>query len=297
VTKLKSTYVDALPQLINKETGCIHTTFQQAIAATGRLSSTNPNLQNIPIRTELGREIRRAFVPRSEEFTIFSADYSQVELRLVAAISKDESMIQAFSEGKDIHRSTAAKVFGVSEDDVSADMRRQAKTVNFGIIYGISAFGLSERLEISRSDAKEIIDSYFEKFPGIRNYMDDTIDFARKHGYVKTLFNRKRKLRDINSANHTQRSFAERNAINSPIQGTAADIIKLAMINIHEKMKKNSFNSKMVLQVHDELVFDAHLDELDDLNNLVTEEMQNVCELSVPLLVETGSGANWLEAH
>lgn len=297
IQKLKSTYVDALPELINPSTGRIHTTFQQTVAATGRLSSVNPNLQNIPIRTEKGRHIRKAFVPRSEDHTLLSADYSQIELRLVAAISQDKEMIKAFKEGEDIHASTAAKIHKVKIGEVTAEMRRQAKTVNFGIIYGISAYGLSERLGIPRKEASDMIKSYFAEYPGIRKYMDDTIAFAREHRYVKTLLGRCRRLRDINSGNATQRGFAERNAINSPIQGTAADMIKIAMVNIHRDMEKKKMHSKMILQIHDELIFDALKEELDELKSLVEEKMKTALTLDVPIIVEMGSGANWLEAH
>ncbi len=297
VQKLKSTYVDALPELINPNTGRIHTSYQQAVAATGRLSSTNPNLQNIPIRTEKGRRIREAFVPREEGYSILAADYSQIELRLVADISGDESLKEAFKDGQDIHASTAAKIYNIPMDRVTDDMRRSAKTVNFGIIYGISAFGLSQRLTIPRKEASEIIESYFQAFPKVKSYMNEQIEFARKHGYVKTLFGRKRRLQDINSGNSTQRGFAERNAINSPIQGTAADMIKKAMVDVHSAMKAQNFQSKMTMQVHDELIFDARNDELDTLKPLVKEKMQNALKLEVPIEVETGVGHNWLVAH
>lgn len=297
VQKLKSTYVDALPDLVNSNTGRIHTSYQQAVTATGRLSSTDPNLQNIPIRTEKGRYIRQAFIPTNEDFTILSADYSQIELRLVADISKDDDMVRAFTEGQDIHTSTAAKIYKVALDQVTSEMRRQAKTVNFGIVYGISAYGLSQRLSISRKEASTLIENYFEEFPKIREYMDEQINFARKYGYVKTLLGRKRHLRDINSNNSTQRGFAERNAINTPIQGTAADMIKVAMVNIHQAMQAYQFNSKMILQIHDELIFDAQKDELEDLKPLVEQQMLNALTLDVPLEVEMGSGKNWLEAH
>ncbi|HTR30331.1 MAG TPA: DNA polymerase I, partial [Puia sp.] len=263
LTKLRSTYVDALPLMVNRKTGRVHTSYAQAVAVTGRLSSNNPNLQNIPIRTERGREIRKAFIPRNEEFVLLSADYSQIELRIVAAISADPNMCAAFLEGKDIHTATAAKVFGVEEKDVTKEMRYKAKSVNFGIIYGQGAFGLADNLGISRSEAKEIIDNYKKQFAGIQRYMDATINFAREHGYVETLMGRKRWLRDINSANFTIRGFAERNAINSPIQGTAADMIKMAMIKVHDEFRRQGLRSKMLLQVHDELVFDAHKDELE----------------------------------
>ncbi|HEX6915627.1 MAG TPA: DNA polymerase I [Chitinophagaceae bacterium] len=299
LTKLKSTYVDALPLMINPKTGRVHTCFSQAVAVTGRLSSTNPNLQNIPIRTDRGREIRKAFIPRDAEHLLVSADYSQIELRIVAAISGDPNMCEAFRQNKDIHTATAAKVFGVAEDAVTKEMRYKAKSVNFGIVYGQSAFGLSENLGISRSEAKEIIDNYKKEFSGITRYMDDTINFAREHGYVKTLKGRKRWLKDINSANFTVRGFAERNAINSPIQGTAADMIKLAMIRVDAAMKERKLQSKMVLQVHDELVFDVAAGELDTIQPLIIDCMQTAMSLpnDVPVIAEVGSGRNWLEAH
>lgn len=299
LTKLRSTYVDALPLMTNRKTGRVHTSYAQAVAVTGRLSSNNPNLQNIPIRTERGREIRKAFIPRSEDFVLLSADYSQIELRIVAAISADPNMCEAFKTGKDIHTATAARVFGVDEKEVTKEMRYKAKSVNFGIIYGQGAFGLADNLGISRSEAKEIIDNYKKQFAGIQKYMDDTINFAREHGYVQTLMGRKRWLKDINSANFTVRGFAERNAINSPIQGTAADMIKLAMIRIHEEFKQQGFRSKMLLQVHDELVFDAHKKELDIIKPLIKRCMQAALPLpnDVPADAEVGSGLNWLEAH
>ena len=299
LTKLRSTYVDALPQMINRKTGRVHTSYAQAVAVTGRLSSNNPNLQNIPIRTERGREIRKAFIPRNEEFVLVSADYSQIELRIVAAISGDANMCAAFREGKDIHTATAAKVFGVEEKDVSKEMRYKAKSVNFGIIYGQGAFGLADNLGISRSEAKEIIDNYKKQFEGIQQYMDKTINFARENGYVETLMGRKRWLKDINSANFTIRGFAERNAINSPIQGTAADMIKLAMIRVHDEFRRQGFRSKMLLQVHDELVFDAHKDELEIIKPIIMRCMQTALPLpqDVPANAEIGSGINWLEAH
>ncbi len=295
--KLKSTYVDALPLLVNKNTGRVHTSFNQAVAATGRLSSTDPNVQNIPIRTNRGREVRKAFIPRNENHVLLSADYSQIELRIVAAISKDKSMIEDFKKGLDIHTSTAAKVFGVSLEEVDRDMRRKAKMVNFGIIYGISAFGLSQRLEIPRKEAATIIESYFIQYPDIKRYMNDTIELAKEKGYVETLLGRRRYLRDINSANHTVRGFAERNAINAPIQGSAADMIKLAMINIHQQMKEKALQSKMILQVHDELLFDVYKPELEDLKPIIKKEMMEAMELEVPLEIEMGVGKNWLEAH
>jgi DNA polymerase I len=299
LTKLKSTYVDALPQMINRKTGRVHTSYAQAVAVTGRLSSNNPNLQNIPIRTERGREIRKAFVPRNEDFLLLSADYSQIELRIVAAISGDPNMCAAFLEGKDIHTATAAKVFGVEEKDVTKEMRYKAKSVNFGIIYGQGAFGLADNLGISRAEAKEIIDNYKSQFPGIQRYMDSTINFARENGYVETLMGRKRWLKDINSANFTVRGFAERNAINSPIQGTAADMIKLAMIRVHEEFTRQGLRSKMLLQVHDELVFDAYKGELEIIKPIIMRCMQTALPLpkDVPALAEMGSGINWLEAH
>jgi len=298
-TKLKSTYVDALPLMINKKTGRVHTSYAQAVAVTGRLSSNNPNLQNIPIRTERGREIRKAFIPRDKDHVLISADYSQIELRIVAAISGDENMCEAFRTGKDIHSATAAKVFNVDEKDVTKEMRYKAKSVNFGIIYGQGAFGLAENLGISRSEAKEIIDNYKKQFPNIQKYMDDTIHFAQEHGYVQTLMGRKRWLRDINSANFTVRAFAERNAINSPIQGSAADMIKLAMIKIHKEFSKHNFKSKMLLQVHDELVFDAHKSEIEKIKPIILNCMQTALALpnAVPTDAELGMGDSWLEAH
>ncbi|MEN9686711.1 MAG: hypothetical protein RLZZ28_2497 [Bacteroidota bacterium] len=299
LTKLKSTYVDALPQIINSKTGRVHTSYAQAVAVTGRLSSNNPNLQNIPIRSERGREIRKAFIPRNDQRLLISADYSQIELRIVAAISGDPNMCEAFQQGKDIHTATAARVYNVPEADVTKEMRYKAKSVNFGIIYGQGAFGLAENLGISRTEAKEIIDNYKKEFSGITAYMDDTIRFAQQNGYVQTLMGRKRWLKDINSSNFTVRGFAERNAINSPIQGTAADMIKLAMIRIHDEMKKGSWESKMILQVHDELVFDAVKAELDDLKKLIIENMVAAMVLpnGVPVEAELGAGTNWLEAH
>lgn len=295
--KLKGTYVDALPLLIHPRTGRIHTDFNQAVAATGRLSSTNPNLQNIPIRTEKGREIRSAFVPRNEEFTLLSADYSQVELRIIAALSGETNMIEAFRNKMDIHTATAARLYGIDTSEVSREQRSAAKTVNFGIIYGISAFGLSQRVNISRTEAAEIIESYFRSYPNIKKYMNDNVDLARENGYVKTITGRRRYLKDINSANFTVRGFAERNAINAPIQGSAADIIKMAMIAIFDEMNRRNMKSKMILQVHDELVFDCHLSEVDELKALVREKMENAVQLAVPLEVEMNTGKNWLEAH
>jgi DNA polymerase-1 len=298
-TKLKSTYVDAIPELINPKTGRIHTSYAQAVAVTGRLSSTNPNLQNIPIRSERGREIRKAFIPRDPGRILVSADYSQIELRIVAAISGDPNMCEAFKQGKDIHTATAAKVYGIEEADVTKEMRYKAKSVNFGIIYGQGAFGLADNLGISRTEAKEIIDNYKKEFPNIQKYMDTQINNAKELGYVETLMGRKRWLRDINSSNFTVRGFAERNAINSPIQGSAADMIKLAMIRVHNEMKKKHWESKMILQVHDELVFDAVVDELDELKSLILTCMTGAMLLpnGVPVEAEIGVGKNWLEAH
>jgi DNA polymerase I len=299
LTKLKSTYVDALPQLINRKTGRVHTTYGQAVAVTGRLQSNNPNLQNIPVRTDRGKEIRKAFVPRDSKHILLSADYSQIELRIVAAISGDPNMCKAFQDGTDIHTATAARVYNIEEKDVTKEMRYKAKSVNFGIIYGQGAFGLADNLGISRTEAKEIIDNYKKQFPGIQRYMDDTINFARETGYVETLMGRKRWLRDINSANFTVRGFAERNAINSPIQGTAADMIKLAMQKVQAAMKKEKMQSKMLLQVHDELVFDALKTEVKELKPLILENMQSAMLLphKVPVVAECGEGKNWLEAH
>jgi DNA polymerase I len=298
-TKLKSTYVDALPLLINKKTGRVHTTYGQAAVVTGRLNSNNPNLQNIPIKTERGREIRKAFVPRDGNHVLVSADYSQIELRIVAALSGDSVMCEAFRQNKDVHTATAAKVYGVEEEAVTKEMRRKAKSVNFGIIYGQGAFGLAENLGISRTEAKTIIDNYKKEFAGITRYMDDMINFAREHGYVQTVMGRKRWLRDINSGNFTVRGYAERNAINSPIQGTAADMIKLAMVKVHQSMKEKGFKSSMILQVHDELVFDAVKDEVEDLKPIVIDCMQSAMNLpnAVPVIAEVGTGVNWLEAH
>jgi len=295
--KLKSTYVDALPKLVNKKTGKIHTTYMQTVAATGRLSSNNPNLQNIPIRSTRGKEIRKAFIPRGKDFLLLAADYSQIELRIIAALSKDQGMIDAFNNGIDIHSATAAKVFDVPLEDVTREMRSKSKMVNFGIIYGISAFGLSQRLSIPRKEAKEIIDNYFEKYNRIKEFMDESIQFAREHEYVETILKRRRKLPKINGANGMERGFAERNAINAPIQGSAADVIKVAMINIQKKLNTENYQSKMLLQVHDELVFDAHKDEVDKLTDMVKEEMEQAVKLVVPLEVETGIADNWLEAH
>ena len=297
LTKLKSTYADALPQAISPKTGRVHTTFQQAATATGRLASNNPNLQNIPIRTELGQEIRRAFVPRDENHTLLSADYSQIELRIIAAISRDEGMLAAFASGEDIHTATAARVFGVELKAVSSEQRRQAKMVNFGIAYGISAFGLAQRLGIPRSEAAQIIEHYFTSYPGIRRYIDDTIAQAKQSGYVETVTGRRRFLRDINSANGTTRSQAERFAINTPIQGTAADMIKLAMSAIHRELGQRKLKTKLLLQVHDELVFDVPRGEEAEVRALVEDKMKHALPLAVAILVEIGTGKNWLEAH
>lgn len=297
MVKLKSTYVDALPTMINFKTGRIHTTYNQFVAATGRLSSINPNLQNIPIRTSRGREIRKAFVPRDENYVLLSADYSQIELRLMAEFSKDESMLEAFRMGRDIHATTAAKIFKVPLEEVTSDMRRKAKTANFGIIYGISAFGLAQRLSIPRSEAKEIIEAYFSEFPAVKEYMDGAIEKARKYEYVETILGRRRYLRDINSRNMTMRGFAERNAINAPLQGSAADLIKVAMIHVHQWLQKENLKSKMILQVHDELVFDAHKDEVELLKKHIPELMSNAIKLDVPIEVEVGVGTDWLQAH
>ncbi|MDY0343643.1 MAG: DNA polymerase I [Lentimicrobium sp.] len=297
LSKLKSTYVDSLPLLVNPRTGRVHTTYNQAVASTGRLSSNNPNLQNIPIRTERGREIRKAFVPRNEKYTLLSADYSQIELRIIAHISGDEAMRQAFRDGIDIHTATAARIYNTEINAVSKEMRRNAKTVNFGIIYGISAFGLSERLGIPRREAADIIAQYFERFPGIKKYMDEIIAFAKENGFVETLMKRRRYLRDINSANAIVRGFAERNAINAPIQGSSADMIKIAMINIQREFEHLKLRSRMIMQVHDELVFDVHLQEVETVKSIVEKFMKTAIELSIPLEVEMSTGNNWLEAH
>jgi len=299
LTKLKSTYVDSLPLLINPNTGRVHTNYAQAVAVTGRLSSNNPNLQNIPVRSDRGKEIRKAFVPRDKNHVLISADYSQIELRIVAAISGDKNMCEAFKLGKDIHTATAAKVYGISEEEVTKEMRYKAKSVNFGIIYGQGAFGLAENLGISRTEAKTIIDNYKKEFPGINEYMESTIKFAQQNGYVETLMGRKRWLRDINSSNFTVRGFAERNAINSPIQGTAADMIKLAMIKVQRAIKESKLKSKMILQVHDELIFDTLKEEVDEMKKLILQNMQSALPLpnDVPVIAEAGAGDNWLEAH
>ncbi len=297
-SKLKSTYVDALPLMVNPKTGRVHSNFNQARAATGRLSSENPNLQNIPIKDEAGREIRKAFVPRDDEHILLAADYSQIELRLIAEISGDKFMLGAFNQGLDFHRATASKVYDVAFDEVTAEQRRNAKTVNFSIIYGAGATNLSKQLGIKRAEAKELIDTYFSQFSGLKEYMNSTVEFARENGYVKTLAGRKRILRDINSRNGLARSNAERMAINTPIQGSAADMIKLAMIDIHHAIKSNGFRSKMIMQVHDELVFDIYKPELEDMRDMIVDKMKNALpQLKVPILVEPDTGQNWLEAH
>ena len=295
--KLQSTYVDALPNEVNSKTGRIHTQYMQAVTATGRLSSNNPNLQNIPIRTKRGQEVRKSFIPRDENYVLLAADYSQIELRIIAALSKEENMMTAFKNGEDIHASTAARVFNVPLSEVTRAQRSNAKTVNFGIIYGVSAFGLSNQTDLTRSEAKELIDTYYETYPKLKAFMSAQVDFAREHGYVETVLKRRRYLKDINSRNAMVRNGAERNAVNAPIQGSAADIIKLAMIHIHNRFKKEKFKSKMLLQVHDELVFDAHKEELNIIQPIIKHEMENAFKMAVPLDVEIGLGENWLEAH
>lgn len=297
LSKLKSTYVDALPEQVEPLTGRVHTDYMQTVAATGRLSSNNPNLQNIPIRTERGREVRKAFIPRDENYVLLAADYSQIELRIIAALSEETTMIEAFKKGEDIHTSTASKVFNVPLNEVTREQRSNAKTVNFGIMYGVSAFGLSSQTNLSRAESKELIDTYYQTYPKLRNFISEQIDFARENGYVQTVLGRRRYLRDINAGNAVVRGAAERNAVNAPIQGSAADIIKIAMINIHKKLEEGKFKSKMLLQVHDELVFDAFKPELEKLKALVKYEMENAYKLTVPLDVELGVGDNWLEAH
>ena len=295
--KLLSTYVNALPEEIHPKTGRIHTVYNQAVAATGRLSSNAPNLQNIPIRTERGQQVRKAFIPRDSDHVLLAADYSQIELRIIAALSKDPSMVAAFKNKEDIHATTAAKVFNVPLEKVTRSQRNNAKTVNFGIIYGVSAFGLSQQTNLSRSESKELINTYYSSYPKLKSYMSSQIDFARENGYVTTVLGRRRYLKDILSQNAIVRSAAERNAINAPIQGSAADIIKIAMINIHHKIKNENWNAKMLLQVHDELVFDVPKTEVDSLSAMVKEEMENAFKLEVPLLVDIGIGNNWLQAH
>ena len=297
LAKLKSTYIDALPEQVEESTGRVHTDYMQTVAATGRLSSNNPNLQNIPIRTERGRQVRKAFIPRDDNYLLLAADYSQIELRIIASLSEETTMIEAFKNGEDIHASTASKVFNVPLDEVTRDQRSNAKTVNFGIIYGVSAFGLSNQTDLSRTEAKDLIDTYYKTYPKLRNYISDQIDFARENGYVQTVLGRRRYLKDINGSNAIVRGAAERNAVNAPIQGSAADIIKIAMINIHRKLKEGDFKTKMLLQVHDELVFDVFKPELEDLQVMIKSEMENAYELLVPLDVELGIGENWLEAH
>jgi DNA polymerase-1 len=297
LAKLKSTYVEALPQQLNLETKRIHTEYMQTVAATGRLSSNNPNLQNIPIRTERGKAVRKAFVPKDENYVLMAADYSQIELRIIAALAKEENMIKAFQNDFDIHADTASKVFNVPIEEVSRTQRSHAKTVNFGIIYGVSAFGLSNQTDLSRKEAKELIDTYYETYPKLRAYMQNQVNSARENGYVETVLGRRRYLKDINSRNAIVRGAAERNAVNAPIQGSAADIIKLAMIEIHKQLKAKNFKSKMLLQVHDELVFDAHKDELESLQNLIVSAMENAYTFEVPLKVDVGLGSDWLEAH
>jgi DNA polymerase-1 len=297
MVKLQSTYIDALPNQVDKKTGRVHTDYMQTVAATGRLSSNNPNLQNIPIRTERGRLIRKAFIARDENYTLVSADYSQIELRIIAALSGEENMIKAFQNNEDIHRSTAAKVFNVPLEEVTKEQRSNAKTVNFGIIYGVSAFGLSNQTSLSRKESAELIDAYYATYPKLKSYMSNQVDFARENGYVQTVLGRRRYLKDINSANMMVKSGAERNAVNAPIQGSAADIIKIAMINIHKKLTSENWKSKMLLQVHDELVFDVHNSELEKIKPMIKHEMENAFKMDVPLDVEIGVGENWLEAH
>jgi DNA polymerase-1 len=297
LAKLKSTYVDALPLQVEQATGRVHTDYMQTVAATGRLSSNNPNLQNIPIRTQRGRQVRKAFVPKNQDYVLVAADYSQIELRIIAALSEEQTMMKAFTDGQDIHASTAAKVFNVPLQQVTREQRSNAKTVNFGIIYGVSAFGLSNQTDLSRSEAKELIDTYYSTYPKLRNYMSELVDFARDNGYVQTVLGRRRYLKDINGSNAIVRGAAERNAVNAPIQGSAADIIKIAMINIHEKLEKGGYKTKMLLQVHDELVFDVYKPELPQMKTLIKTEMENAYTLAVPLDVELGEGENWLQAH
>lgn len=297
LSKLKSTYIDALPNQVEEVTKRVHTDYMQTVAATGRLSSNNPNLQNIPIRTERGRQVRKAFIPRNEDYTLLAADYSQIELRIIAALSEETTMIEAFKNGEDIHASTASKVFNVPINEVTREQRSNAKTVNFGIIYGVSAFGLSNQTDLSRAEAKELIDTYYKTYPKLRNYMSELVDFARDNGYVQTVLGRRRYLKDINGSNAIVRGAAERNAVNAPIQGSAADIIKIAMINIHKKLKEGNYKTKMLLQVHDELVFDVYKPELEEMKTLIKAEMENAYKIAVPLDVEVGLGDNWLEAH
>ncbi|MFD2892522.1 DNA polymerase I [Flavobacterium chuncheonense] len=297
LVKLKSTYVDALPNQVDPKTNRVHTDYMQTVAATGRLSSNNPNLQNIPIRTERGRQIRKAFIARDENYTLLAADYSQIELRIIAALSGEENMIKAFQHGEDIHKSTASKVFNVALEEVTREQRSNAKTVNFGIIYGVSAFGLSNQTDLSRSESAALIEAYYNTYPKLKAYIQDQIEFARENGYVQTVLGRRRYLKDINSANAVVRGAAERNAVNAPIQGSAADIIKIAMINIHKRLKAENWKSKMLLQVHDELVFDVHNEELEKIQPMIQSEMENAFKLEVPLVVDLGLGKDWLEAH
>jgi DNA polymerase-1 len=297
LVKLKNTYVDALPNQVDPVTLRVHTDYMQTVAATGRLSSNNPNLQNIPIRTERGRQIRKAFVARDENYTLVSADYSQIELRIIAALSGEENMIKAFLNNEDIHKSTASKVFDVPLEEVSREQRSHAKTVNFGIIYGVSAFGLSNQTSLSRSESAALIEAYYKTYPRLKTYIQEQIEFARENGYVQTVLGRRRYLKDINSQNAIVRGGAERNAVNAPIQGSAADIIKIAMINIHKKLISENYKSKMLLQVHDELVFDIHNSELEQMKEMIKYEMENAFKLDVPLDVDLGAGKDWLEAH
>ncbi|UII77001.1 DNA polymerase I [Flagellimonas sp. HMM57] len=297
LAKLKSTYVDALPNEVQQHSGRVHTDYMQTVAATGRLSSNNPNLQNIPIRTERGRQVRKAFIPRDENYTLLAADYSQIELRIIAALSEEDTMIEAFKNGEDIHASTASRVFNVPIEEVTREQRSNAKTVNFGIIYGVSAFGLSNQTDLTRAESKELIETYYKTYPKLRNYMGEQVDFARDNGYVQTVLGRRRYLKDINGSNAVVRGAAERNAVNAPIQGSAADIIKIAMINIHKKLSEGDYKTKMLLQVHDELVFDAYKPELEEVKTMIKTEMENAYTLAVPLDVEVGIGDNWLEAH
>ena len=297
IVKLQNTYIDALPTQINPQTGRVHTDYMQAVAATGRLSSNNPNLQNITIRTERGQKVRKAFIARETDHVLLSADYSQIELRIIAALSGEPTMIESFKNNEDIHRSTAAKVFNVSLDEVTREQRSNAKTVNFGIIYGVSAFGLSQQTSLSRAESKELIDTYYATYPKLRDYIDDQIAFAREYGYVQTVSGRRRYLKDINSQNAVVRGGAERNAVNAPIQGSAADIIKIAMINIHKRLQTEQLQTKMLLQVHDELVFDVPKTEVEIVKPIIKQEMENAFKLAVPLEVEMGVGDNWLEAH
>ena len=295
--KLENTYVSALPNDLNPHTQRIHTVFNQAVTATGRLSSNNPNLQNIPIRTPRGREVRKAFIPRDKGHILMAADYSQIELRIIAALSKDPAMVMAFQNNEDIHTATASRVFNVKTEDVTREQRSNAKTVNFGIIYGVSAFGLSQQTSLNRSESKELIDTYYASYPQLKQYIADQIDFAREHGYVSTVLGRRRYLKEINSQNAVVRGAAERNAVNAPIQGSAADIIKLAMIQIHQKIKTENWKSKMLLQVHDELVFDVLKSEKEAFEKMVKSEMEKAFDIGLPLIVDIGFGLNWLEAH